>query len=67
MPSQYQIEQASGITDAAIAQYLMSASTPAAINALNLLRMQCSCFEEGGFALLKAAVADCRKEMATAS
>lgn len=64
MPTQYQIEQAAGITDAAIAQYMMTEQSAAARNAMSLLQMQCACYEPGGFALLQAAVRDCRSEIA---
>lgn len=62
MPTQFQIEKAAGI-DEAIAAHMMARQTPAANNAMELLRMQVSAYEPAGFALLQAAVADCRKEV----
>lgn len=62
MPTQYQIEKAAGI-DEAIAQHMMARCTPAANNAMELLRMQVASYEPAGFALLQAAVEDCRKEI----
>lgn len=64
MPSQYQIEQRAGITDMEIAKYLMDSKTNAARNAIGLLQMMCSYYEENGFALLQEAVKECRREMA---
>ncbi len=64
MPSQAQIEKAAGI-DEAIATYMMARQTPAANNAMELLRMQVTAYEPAGFALLQAAVDDCRKEIAS--
>lgn len=66
LPTQYQIEQAAGITDAAIAKHLMDGATAAAKSAMNLLAIQCKGYDAGGFELLKAAVADCRREMQVA-
>lgn len=63
MPTQYQIEKAAGI-DEATAQHMMARRTPAANNAMELLRMQVASYEPAGFALLQAAVEDCRKEIA---
>jgi len=63
MPSQYQIEKAAGI-DETVAKYMMSRCSPAARSAMGLLRMLVDFFEPAGFELLKAAVADCRKEIA---
>ena len=62
MPTQYQIEKAAGI-DEATAQHMMARRTPAANNAMELLRMQVASYEPAGFALLQAAVEDCRKEI----
>ncbi len=63
MPTQYQIEKAA-VIDEAIAQHMMARRTPAANNAMELLRMQVASYEPAGFALLQAAVEDCRKEIA---
>jgi hypothetical protein len=63
MPTQYQIEQAAGITDEPIAKHIMSRSTQASKSAYSLLKMQCSFYEPSGFSLLKEAVAECRQEM----
>lgn len=64
MPTQYQIEQAAGI-DRAVAEHMMAQATPAAKSAMDLLALQVRSYDPGGFGLLKAAVEDCRKEMAT--
>lgn len=66
MPTQYQLERAAGI-DEAIAQHMMSRSTPAARNAMALLQMQVESYEPAGFALLQAAVEDCRQEIAAST
>lgn len=63
MPAQYQIEQAAGITDTALATYMMAGQSAAARNALALLQMQCACYEPGGFALLQEVVRECRRQM----
>ena len=56
MPNQYQIEQMAGITSVDVAQHIMKGETPSAKNAMSLLKMQCSCYEDSGMALLKEAV-----------
>lgn len=67
MASQFQIEQAAGITDQAIAEHIMAEETPAARSAMSLLRLQVTSYDPGGFALLKDAVAACRAEMRIAT
>ena len=64
--TQYQIEIAAGI-DKQIAQHMMAMKTPAAKSAMDLLRLQVAHFDRGGFELLKCAVTDCAKELATLS
>ena len=64
MATQYQIEQVVGITDEAIAKHIMARKTSAAKSAYTLLKLQCA-HVYGGIEMLKAAVADCRREMAT--
>lgn len=63
MPTQFQIEQAAGITDEALGRHISAGGTPAARNAQNLLAMLCACYEEAGFALLCEAVKDCKREL----
>ncbi len=62
MPTQVQIENAAGI-DQAVAEHMMAQATPAARSAMNLLQLQVSAYDPGGFALLKAAVEDCKREL----
>lgn len=59
--NQFQIEQAAGITPE-IAQHMMNMATPAAKNAMSLLRMCVDFCEPCSLELLKQAVADCKKE-----
>lgn len=61
---QYSIEQAAGITDDSIAQYISDQKTPAARNAINLLKMLVDFYEPGGMGLLKCAVEECKQELA---
>lgn len=65
MPTQYQIEQAAGITDDLIASHIMKRQTTAARSAYDLLKIQTSAYDPGGFELLKQAVNDCRSEIST--
>lgn len=67
MPNQYQIEQMAGITSVDVAQHIMKGETPSAKNAMSLLKMQCSCYEDSGMALLKEAVLDCKREVEKAN
>lgn len=62
MPSQFQIENAAGI-DQSVAEHMMAQKTPAARSAMNLLQIQVNAYDPGGFAMLKAAVDDCKREM----
>jgi hypothetical protein len=62
MPTQYQIEKAAGI-DGPVAQHMMAEKTPAARNAMSLLKMCVDRFENGAFGLLKASVDECKREL----
>ncbi len=42
---------------------MMAQKTPAARSAMNLLQLQVNAYDPGGFALLQAAVEDCKREM----
>lgn len=64
MMNQVAIERDCGI-DEAVAKHMMAKETPSARNAMSLLQMQCNMYDAGGYALLKQAVADCKKEMAS--
>lgn len=63
MASQAQIESAAGI-DKEVAKYMMAGGSQAAKLAMSTLKLCVSRFEPGAFGLLKAAVADCKREMA---
>lgn len=62
MITQYQIEQAAGI-DNRIAKHMMEEKTAAARVAMSALKLCMSRFEQCAFGILKAAVADCKKEI----
>lgn len=61
--TQYQIEQAAGITNSDIANYIMIAETDASRNALSLLQTLVTFWEPIGHTLLECAVKDCKWEM----
>lgn len=61
--NQFQIEQMAGIKTHDVAKHIMSGSTPAAKNAMNLLVMQCKFYEPAGMTLLQEAVKECQEEL----
>lgn len=63
MISQRTIENAAGI-DEAVAAYIMKQETCAARTAMDCLALCVRRFEYGAFGILKAAVDECRREMA---
>lgn len=62
MITQAQIEKAAGI-DKEVAQYMMTKNNHLAKNAMNLLKLCVSRYEDIAFTLLKEAVKDIKKEL----
>lgn len=60
---QYQIEQAAGIVDEQTGKHISSRSTANARCAYDLLCLQMHFYEPAGMALLRASVANCRRDM----
>ena len=60
--NQRQIEDAAGIDDA-VAAHIMKGETVNARFAMDVLRLQVRSYDPGGFALIKASVEACKKEM----
>lgn len=65
MPTQYQLEQAAGITTPALGKHITSRTTAAARSAYDLLALQGSAYDPAGFAMLQSAVEDCKRELET--